>query len=300
MKLIAGTRGSVLALKQVDLVARALAAVDPSIEVEVRVIETKGDVNLSPIPLDSIGKGWFTHEIEDALAAGRIDFAVHSLKDMAEEQPQGLSIAAYPEREDARDALVSNHVGGLAGLPHGATVGTDSTRRSAQLRALRPDLKVVSVRGSVPKRLEKLHDKTEGYDAVVLAVAGLRRLGREGEIGQYFTIDEMTPAPGQGVLAVQAQDANERVRQVLSRINDARVEAAALLERSFARAAGAGCKSPVGAYAARDGEECVLSGMLSADNPLCIVHGSLRAAPNDRTAGAALAQELLIQLGSHA
>lgn len=299
MKLIAGTRGSALALKQTDAVVRKLMAADPALEVEVRVIETKGDTNLSPIPLDSIGKGWFTHEIEDALAGGLIDFAVHSLKDMAEVQPEGLTVAAYPEREDARDALVSNHKGGIDGLTQGAIVGTDSARRGVQLRALRPDIVVKSVRGSVPTRLEKL--RAGGYDAVVLAVAGLKRLGREDEISCYFSIDEMTPAPGQGILAVQARDSDSNMQRLLARINDPAVEAAALLERSFARAAGAGCKSPVGAYAEPEGDAHSLTGMLSDENPLRIVRDRVRVEPQERTRAAKeLAQTLYQKLGPHA
>jgi hydroxymethylbilane synthase len=295
MKIVAGTRGSALALKQTELVARALKALDPSLEVGVEVIQTTGDANLSPIPLDSIGKGWFTGEIEDALLSGRIDIAVHSLKDLAEEQPQGLSVAAYPEREDARDALVSNHAGGLLGLPQGAVVGTDSVRRGVQLRALRPDLVVKSVRGNVPTRIDKLRDKAQGYDAVVLAVAGLRRLGLEGEIAQYFSESEMTPAPGQGVLAVQARDGDARIRGMLAAIDNPLAAGAARIERAFSVVVGGGCKAPTGAFASQTNGVWTLVGMAAQGDR--ILRKSLSQADGeDGSLGERLARLVLEQL----
>jgi hydroxymethylbilane synthase len=257
--LIIGTRGSALALVQADIVVRALKAADPSCNTEVRVITTRGDVNQNPIPLDTIGKGWFTGEIEQALMEGEIDMAVHSLKDMGEDMPPGLSILAYLPREDARDALITKRGEALEDLPQGAIVGTDSARRQAQMLALRPDLRMESLRGNVPTRLEKL--SSQNYDAVILAAAGLKRLGLEARITRYFEPDEMTPAPGQGILALQAREDNATLARLLSLINDPAAARAAHIERSFSKVMGGGCKSPTGAYAWRDGEVCRLIGM---------------------------------------
>ena len=261
-QLIIGTRGSALALKQSDIVTQALRAADPSIEVAVRIIQTHGDTNQQPIPLDTIGKGWFTQEIEQVLLSHNIDLAVHSLKDLAENMPEGLSIGAYLPREDARDVLITKHGESLEALKRGAIVGTDSARRRVQILALRPDLQVVSLRGNVPTRIEKL--TKENYDAIILASAGLKRLGMEEKITRYFTIDEITPAPGQGILAVQARVGDAALDALLARINDTDAAQASHIERSFSSIVGGGCKAPTGAYAAHEGEEYVLSGMIVA------------------------------------
>ena len=255
-----GTRGSALALKQADIVTCALKAADASIDVKIRIIETHGDVNQGPIPLDTIGKGWFTKEIESALLSGEIDLAVHSLKDMADDMPDGLHIGAYLPREDARDVLVTKHGEPLEELRSGAVIGTDSARRQIQMKALRPDVVMQSLRGNVIKRLEKL--ASEPYDAIILAAAGLKRLGLEARINHYFEPDEMTPSPGQGTLAVQIKRDRPGLQELLSAINDIDVARAAHIERSFSRVVGGGCKSPTGAYAARVGEDCLLTAMM--------------------------------------
>lgn len=262
-KIVVGTRGSVLALKQVDIVKEVLQQLEPSLIVEVKKIETYGDVNQGPIPLDSVGKGWFTKEIEDALLSGDIDVAVHSLKDMGDVMQSGLTIGAYLSREDARDALVTKNGGSLEALPHGAVIGTDSVRRQVQMRALRPDVEMRSLRGNVLTRLEKL--KNEPYDAILLAAAGLKRLGREDAIKETFDIERMTPAPGQGILAVEIREGGA-IAALLERINDEEVAHIARIERSFSRALGGGCKSPVGAYACKHGDDCKLVGMYAGDN----------------------------------
>jgi len=295
-KVVIGTRGSALALKQTDLAAEALKTLDPALEVEVRVIQTHGDINQQPIPLDTIGKGWFTKEIEGALLKGEIDLAVHSLKDMAEEMPQGLIIGAYLSREDARDALVTKHGEPLELLKPGAIVGTDSARRQVQMLGLRPDLTMESLRGNVPTRLEKLD--TGEYDAIILAAAGLKRLGLESRITRYFEPTEMTPAPGQGTLAVQVAEKNEYLRALLTRINDPNTSRAAHIERSFSRVMGGGCKSPTGAYAFRTGAECCFIGMI-ADGAE-IVRKEARAPWEKSTGlGEELAAQLLSQRKNH-
>lgn len=262
--IIIGTRGSSLALVQTNIVATALKAVHPDVSIEVRIIQTKGDINQKPIPLDTIGKGWFTHEIESALEKGDIDLAVHSLKDMAEEIPETLLIGAYLPREDARDVLVTKNGKPLEALPPGAVIGTDSLRRQVQMLALRPEVVMKSIRGNVPKRLEKL--SAEPYDAIILAAAGLKRLGLEERINHYFEPDEMTPAPGQGILAVQIKAGRPELQALLFAINDADATDAAHLERSFSRIIGGGCKSPIGAFATRVGGDCLLTAMIVRDD----------------------------------
>ena len=289
-QLTIGTRGSELALRQTEIVRRSLLTAYPDLEVKVQIIKTEGDLNLAPIPVDTIGKGWFTKEIEDALLAHEIDIAVHSLKDVADGAP-GLCLDAFLEREDARDVLVTKHGESFELLKKGAVIGTDSIRRQVQIQALRPDAVVESIRGNVPTRLQKLMDET--YDAIILAAAGLIRLGREDSIAHYFTIEEITPAPGQGILAVQVREDNTEVRTLLQKINDAQVAHIAHIERSFSHAVDGGCKSPVGCYASKDGEECVLVGMMEEMTGE-IIREEIRAPWNESAAlGENLAQKLL-------
>jgi hydroxymethylbilane synthase len=290
-RIVIGTRGSALALKQTEITIHRLQTVEPSLSIETRIIETMGDTNQSPIPLDTVGKSWFTKEIEQALLDGEIDLAVHSLKDMGEDMPAGLSIGAYLSREDARDVLITKHGDPLEKLPPGAVIGTDSIRRQVQMQQIRPDVHMQSLRGNVPTRLEKL--ATEPYDAIVLAAAGLKRLGIESRITQYFDPNEMTPSPGQGILAIQLKEGNEELQKLLAAINDDDAARAAHIERSFSKALGGGCKSPIGAYAFREGDDCVCIGMW-VDAHSNVVRKEMRA-PWDAIEGLgeALAQRLL-------
>jgi len=295
LKLVAGTRGSVLALKQTDMVVQALKKVDPGIEVEVRVIKTTGDGNQNPIPLDTIGKGWFTKEIEDSLSNGSVDFAVHSLKDLTTELPPGLILAAYLPREDARDVLITKHNEPLSKLHVGAIVGTDSTRRQVQMLSMRPDLQMKSLRGNVPKRVEKLY--AEDYDAVILAAAGLIRLGMQDKITRIFEPHEMTPAPGQGTLAVQIKEDNAPLKGLLAKINDADAEFASELERSFSKEIGGGCKSPTGAYARRLKEEWQMIGMAASEDNKRIERAEMIApVAESKNLGVELARKLLAKI----
>jgi hydroxymethylbilane synthase len=265
-KIVIGTRGSELALKQAEIVQNALLGLSPSLEFDIRIIKTEGDTNLNPIPLDTVGKGWFTQEIEKALQDGSIDYAVHSLKDMTEVLPAGLIIGAYLEREDARDALITKNGESLDELRPGGIIGTDSSRRQVQMKELRNDLEMRSIRGNVPSRIEKL--KTEEYDGIILAVAGLKRLGRANEITRIFEVDEMVPSPGQGILAVECSESNTDLRNLLSLVNDIDAAQAATIERSFSRAVGGGCKSPTGAYARIENDVWTLTGMLVKGNDI--------------------------------
>jgi hydroxymethylbilane synthase len=291
-KFVAGTRGSKLALKQVDIVVQALKAVDPNIEVEVRVIQTTGDTNQNPIPLDTIGKGLFTLEIESQLLDGSIDFAVHSLKDLAGEMPENLVIGAYPAREDARDVLITKDGRPFEKLQEGSIVGTDSTRRQIQMLALRPDVQMKSLRGNVPKRVEKL--QTEDYDAIILAAAGLKRLDMLDQATKIFDPREMTPSPGQGTLAVQMRKTDFELSALLAHINDADAARAAMLERAFSQRAGGGCKSPSGAYAWRVGDVWYMIGMLAHQDGKSVERMELSAPHRDSLGlGTVLAERLL-------
>ena len=258
-----GTRGSELALKQVSIFTDLLALALPSLTYDVRVIKTEGDTNQNPIPLEAIGKGWFTKEIEEQLLNNTIDCAVHSLKDMTDDMPSDLTIGAYLPREDARDALITKHGESLEELPQGATIGTDSTRRQKQMLELRGDLVMKSIRGNVPTRIDKL--TSESYEGIVLAVAGLKRLNRQDEIVRIFSVDEMTPAPGQGTLAIECNANNSALLEMLARIDDADARRASKIERGFSKTVGGGCKSATGAYARLEDKLWTLTGMIDTE-----------------------------------
>ena len=265
-----GTRGSQLALKQTGFVVDAISKLHPSIKTSVKVITTKGDSNQSPIPLDTIGKAWFTEEIEDALQSGLIDLAVHSLKDLPPEVPTGLTVAAVLERDDPRDVVVSKSLLKLDELPKGATVGTDSIRRKAQILAYRPDVVVASVRGNINTRLRKLQE--EDYDALVLAAAGLRRLGLQDSITEYLDPTLFVPAVGQGVLAVEARQDHPFLWDIIKDIQDQDTLAIVEAEQTFSRAIGGGCKLPIGCYAYFKGQEIVIHAMVGSMDALTTVH----------------------------
>src|SRR2546422_2212401 len=245
MRIIIGTRGSKLALWQAGWVRDQLAA--QGHEVEIKVIKTTGD-RLGNVPLTQSGtKGLFIKEIEEALGAGAIDLAVHSLKDLPTEQPPGLGVAAVPSRADARDALISSGARPLAALPPGSRVGTGSLRRQSQLRALRGDLEAVPVRGNVDTRLKKL-ERGE-YDALILAAAGLERLGLSERGTQYFAVDEMCPAVGQGALAIETREGDDRIEQAVMPLDDPRTHEAVRAERAMLPCLGGGCQTPTAAHA---------------------------------------------------
>lgn len=261
-KIIIGARGSQLSLIQTDIVKNKIEKVLPNSEIIVKIITTKGDKNLNPVPLDSIGKGWFTKEIDQQLLKGEIDLAVHSLKDLPEMLEEGLVISAIPEREDARESMVSKTGLFFEKLKSGAIIGTDSTRRAAQILHKRADLMVKSLRGNVNKRLEKLEN--EDYDAIFLAVAGLKRLGLEDRITQYFEVDDFIPSPGQGALAVVTTKANKSLNYYLDQLNDQSTVAAVKAERAFSDTVGGGCKMPVGAYAKCQKDSLIIYGFVGS------------------------------------
>lgn len=246
---VLGTRASALARAQTERVIELLHAAWPGLACETRAIVTKGDRTQStgePLP-DIGGKGLFTAELEQALRAGDIDVAVHSLKDLPTEEAVDIALGAVCLREDVRDCLVARDGLALVELPAGAVVGTSSLRRAAQLRAMRPDLEVRSIRGNVDTRVRKVREGE--FDAVVLAAAGVRRLGLEDAVTEWLSEETMLPAPGQGALAVQCRAGDERVLELLTPIDDPVTRAATTAERTFLQALGAGCTAPVAAYA---------------------------------------------------
>ena len=242
-----GTRASALARRQTTHVAGCLQAAWPGLRLEVRVITTRGDRILdTPLPLVG-GKGLFTAELEAALRSGAIDLAVHSLKDLPTTLPAGLAVGVVPRRANSADVLVSRRGYTLETLPRGATIGTSSRRRAAQLLYRRPDLCLVDIRGNVDTRIRKALDSGEPYDAIVLAYAGLERLGRLAVVSQELSLEQMLPAPGQGALGIQHRD-EAGIRSLLAPLDDRDAAAAVAAERSFLARLGGGCAVPIAAY----------------------------------------------------
>ncbi|MFP3870423.1 MAG: hydroxymethylbilane synthase [Syntrophobacteria bacterium] len=259
-KLRIGTRGSALALWQAKWVGSRLQAAHRNLAVELVIIKTKGD-RILDVPLARVGgKGLFVKEIEEALLDKRVDLAVHSVKDMPAELPPGLHLAAMPPRDDARDVLVSREGAGLAHLAHGARVGTSSLRRTAQLYHLRPDLRIEALRGNLDTRLRKLED--EDLDAIVLAAAGLRRMGMDRVITEYLSPEQVLPAGGQGALGLETRTADECTNTMVAQIGHQPTMSTVSAERAFLKRLGGGCQVPIGAYARMNGEELILTGMV--------------------------------------
>ncbi len=248
MKIRIGTRKSKLALWQSEWVKAQIEKKFPDVEVELVKITTKGDKILD-VPLAKIGdKGLFTKEIEEAMLRGEVDIAVHSLKDVPSKLPEGLKLIAYSDREDPRDAFLSNGKFTLETLPQGAVVGTSSLRRKAQLRILRPDVQIKDLRGNVDTRIRKL--KEGEYDAIILAAAGVKRLGWEEEIDEVLSPDKFIPSVSQGILGIEAREGDEEIERIVREaINFYESEVAATLERAFLRTLEGGCQVPMGCYA---------------------------------------------------
>lgn len=248
--IVVGTRQSALALTQTGQVIDELKRISEKhgfdYTFEVKKIVTKGD-RILDVTLSKVGgKGLFVKEIEQALVDGEIDLAVHSMKDMPYELPEGLMNGATPRRVDPRDCLVTRQGGGLDDLPQGARVGTSSLRRSCQLKNARPDLQLESIRGNIDSRIRKL--ETEGFDAVVLATAGLTRMGWQDRISANIPVDICLPAVGQGALGIECRENDQQIRELLALLNDKETELTVRAERSFLGSLNGGCQVPIGAY----------------------------------------------------
>ena len=285
-----GTRASRLALLQTEIVAASLRQAWPDVALEVVEITTAGDLDRTSPLTSGEGAGWFTSAIQDALLADEVDLAVHSYKDLPTARPDGLVIAAVPQRADPRDALVSRGGATLAGLPAGAVVGTSSPRRAAQTTALRPDLELRPIRGNVDTRLAKV-DAGE-YDAALFAIAGLERLGMADRASHVFGFEEMLPAPAQGALAVECRRDDSETRRLLAAIDDRDLRGLVSAERAFLAALEAGCSFPAAAYAESFGTTLKLHGLVAPEGVLVRskVGGPISAGPG---LGRALARELL-------
>jgi hydroxymethylbilane synthase len=293
-RLVIGSRGSKLALIQAEWVKAQLSLLNADCEVRIEIIKTEGDIKSDPLSLIG-GKGVFTKELEDALLDGRIDCAVHSLKDLPTIIPVGLALAAICEREDPRDALVLRSpsefsCSALGELPIGAVVGTSSPRRLAQLANLRPDLTINDLRGNVDTRLRKLDEGQ--YDAVILACAGLRRLGFEKRIGAPISTEEMLPAVGQGAIGIETR-AEVTVQALFSVLNHAQTYMACTAERALLRALGGGCQLPIAGHGSIHGNELRLGGLVASRDGKQIVSDELSGSCEDAEGmGAELAERL--------
>lgn len=258
MQLTFATRPSTLARQQTARVIQLLQVAHLGLECIEHIITTTGDSNLD-YPLPEIGgKGLFTNELEEGILSGKVHAAVHSLKDLPVEVTPGIVVAAIPEREVAYDVLVSAGGQTLSALPEGARVGTSSLRRIAQLLARRPDLNILPLRGNVDTRLQKVINGE--YDAIVLAQAGLTRLGLQSHISEVFSLDVMLPAPGQGALAVQCRVDDTETIELLASIHDPLIAAAVDAERAFMSGLGGDCSLPIGAFAEKQNDTIILTG----------------------------------------
>lgn len=302
VRLTIGTRGSHLARTQAEWVAQRVREAYPGALVDIEVIKTEGDIVLDK-PLTTFNdKGLFTREIETALLEGTLDCAVHSLKDLPAEMPKGLTIAAIPEREDARDVLITRgHLEAglkpgdarevLDELREGAVVGTSSLRRTTQLLRLRDDLEIEDIRGNIDTRLQKL--ASGQYDAVVLAAAGLHRIGRADAISAYFPFRLMLPAPGQGALAIQTRDNDPDAIRLLSALDHWATRQAVTAERAFLAALGGGCQTPIGCYADVVGHNMEIRGFISEEDGTNTRRDRLNANSNEPVwAGEKLARKM--------
>ena len=289
-----GTRGSRLALWQTHWVKAQLESRHPQLRIEIKTISTKGDrvLDVSLPKLGEQGKGLFTRELEEEMFAGTIDLAVHSLKDLPTELPAGLSLTAVCEREDVRDALVGGGGASFKDLRPGAVIGTSSLRREAQVRYARPDLRIAAVRGNVDTRLRKLEEGD--YDAIILAAAGLLRLQYSHRITEYLSSDLMLSAVGQGALAVETRDGDERVQTLVRTLDHHATRLACTAERSFLKGLGGGCLVPIAAHCRVEGDALHLDGLVAKPDGSAVIRGGMmESAAAAEQLGQRLADELL-------
>ncbi|APR85390.1 Porphobilinogen deaminase [Minicystis rosea] len=291
MRLTLGTRRSALALAQSRAFARALEAVTPGLAIDELLVVTSGDKTQDKPLQDIGGKGLFIKELEEALLDGRAHFAVHSIKDVPAELAPGLALVCVPRREDPRDVLVARDGKTLADLPPGARVGTSSLRRAVAILGARPDLKAEPVRGNVDTRLRKVDEGQ--YDAVVLALAGLKRLGWQDRATEILSPEVSLPAIGQGALGIECRDDDAETRAVLARMTDPETSICVAAERAVMAAVEGSCRLPVAAFAVRDGDAIHLRGLLADPDGTNLRRGERRASfPTDEGEAARLGRDL--------
>lgn len=287
------TRGSRLALWQAEFIRHRLLAVHPDLSVEMMIVKTKGDVILD-VPLAKVGgKGLFVKEIEESLLAGVADLAVHSMKDVPMQLPSGLVLGAVPKRENPADSLLSARYPTLAELPKGATVGTSSLRRQAQLLALRPDCKVVSLRGNVDTRLRKMLDGQ--FEAIVMAAAGIKRLNLDAPYTQEFQPETFLPAVGQGALGLECRENDTFMLDLLADLDDQQTHVCVEAERGFLAGLNGGCQVPIAGHAKLEKGTLTLDGLVaSIDGKTILRQKRSGSADNARQIGLDLAENLLV------
>jgi hydroxymethylbilane synthase len=293
-KVIIATRGSQLALWQAEHIKSRLMAQHPGLEVELLILKTKGDIILD-VPLAKVGgKGLFVKEIEEALLSGAADLAVHSMKDVPMVLPEGLTLGAVPEREICTDLFLSEKYAALEELPQGAKLGTSSLRRQSQALALRPDLEVAMLRGNVETRLRKM--KEGQYDAIILARAGVKRLGLGASLQQDLTPPSFLPAVGQGALGLEIRDDRPEMRELVAFLDHMPTRLCVTAERAFLRRLDGGCQVPIAAHAVLEGEELCLEALVADPLGKVVFRDTVRCAATLEEADAAgqrLAEKLL-------
>lgn len=291
-----GTRASDLAVTQTGLVVSLLQQSHPDVEFELVRISTAGDRDKRSA-LESVGVSIFVRELEAALEDGRADIAIHSLKDMPSELPEGFTLAALPERGDPRDVLVSRFNGGISDLPAGARIGTSSPRRATQLRASRDDIEILPIRGNVDTRMTKaLGGDETGYDGAILAAAGLDRMGRMAEVSELLNPEEFIPASGQGTLAVETLSSATGLRNLVAAVDHADTRASSNAERAFLARLGAGCATAAAAYATLDGSVMTVRGFAaSPDGDSSMTQTNSGPASDAAKLGNELADEMIKQ-----
>ena len=287
-----GTRGSLLATTQSTWVKKQIEAEHPDVTVELVKIVTKGDKILD-VPLAKVGgKGLFVKEIEEALLRKDVDLAVHSMKDVPSELPEELHLGIIPPRENPHDAFIATQFASLSELPDGATIGTSSLRRRAQLASLRPDLDIVDLRGNLDTRLRKLDEGQ--FQAIILAAAGLNRLGMSDRATGYFSAKEMLPAVGQGALGIELRKDDTELLEGLAFLNDEKTTIAVQAERAFLYRLEGGCQVPIGAFAEVDNGEVELTGLVASIDGKVVLKESMKAKNSDaQQLGTELANKLL-------
>jgi hydroxymethylbilane synthase len=290
-RILVGTRRSQLALAQTNQVIEELKQAVPSLKCEVVTIRTKGD-NIHELGTSVEGKGIFTKEIEEALIQGRVDIAVHSMKDLSVDLSANVTIAAVPKRGNPHDVLVSRERRRFSQLPSGARVGTSSPRRKSQLLAARGDLEIVDIHGNVDTRLRKL--ASGAYDAIVVAAAGLERLHLDRNATEVLPTNLMLPAVGQGALAVQSRMGDQEITELIIKIDHPITRSEIEAERAFAKKLGANCRTPIAAFARSDSSKLTIEGMVSSPNGRMLVRGRLTSNnPDSSQIGEELAKSLL-------
>jgi hydroxymethylbilane synthase len=288
-RILVGTRGSQLALAQANQIINELREAVPSVKCKVVPICTRGD-EMHVVAVE--GKSIFTREIEEALIHGRVDIAVHSMKDLPMDPSTGTTLAAIPKRANPHDVLISREKRKFSQLPPRARVGTSSPRRKSQLLAARGDLEVVDIRGNVDTRLRKLANSA--YDAIVVAAAGLERLHLDSNATEILPTNLMLPAVGQGALAVQSRDGDEEIMELMIRIDHSITRKEIEAERAFAKRLGANCRTPIAGYARSDSSKLTIEGMVASRNGRILVRGRVSSNnPNSSQIGEELAKSLL-------